>query len=202
MNKTIISLLILLLFVIFTCTYQKTSSIYALKHPIISTQQITIQIHNIKKEEKKKEITKKAVIKVEEIIEENKTFKKKEKTKEEITKIIEVKTPQKTKEIKTKKVNKKTDKKILEDVKVLDALLLALSQRDIALENRKEFLLELKTLLQDALDNRFTVIVNRNKDEINLENIQKELLKLRETLLDKVYKEAEETAKNTYKVGE
>ena len=206
MKKTIISLLVLLLFVIATCTYKKTYTIYSLQDIEVKSPKIFSPI------------TTKEAVKVAEIeakiiaTEKPKEIKEAKKIIEvEITKVIKeekiiipkVETANLKKEVisKTKKIIS-YDVEILKEVKVLDFLLQALIDRDIALENREKLLLDIKKLLQEALENRVEAIAKRTNYEVNRDNIHIDILKLRDTLLKKVYDEAEETHKNTYKVGE
>lgn len=248
MKKTIISLVVLLLFVIATCTYKKTYVIYSMqsieiqpptppKKSIDKTVITSIEknILSIEIPTQKENITPvKAVVTPKEVtIPTHKPMLKKVKKQqkedvkaeltEETAQINDIRLAPLSKVVEERILNKKivkeeevvvvvaktkesskisTDAEVLQEIEALDSLLLALSNRNIALENREKLLLDLEKLIQEALDNRFTAIAYRSKNELNLESTQKEIFRLRDALLKKVYQEAEETAKNTYKVGE
>lgn len=69
---------------------------------------------------------------------------------------------------------------------IIDHLVLALKNQDLALKNRDKLELEIEALIKRALDDRCTAIAHRKKEALALEKTQKALLEERDQLSKKI----------------
>lgn len=69
---------------------------------------------------------------------------------------------------------------------IVDHLVEALKQQDLAFKNRDKFLLEIEALIKRALDDRWVAIAYRKKEELALEKTQKVILDERDLNTKKI----------------
>lgn len=69
---------------------------------------------------------------------------------------------------------------------IVDHLVEALKQQDLAFKNRDKFLLEIEALIKRALDDRYVAIAHRKKEELALKKIQKVILEERDLNTKKI----------------
>ncbi|PHS37603.1 MAG: hypothetical protein COB07_10510 [Sulfurovum sp.] len=69
---------------------------------------------------------------------------------------------------------------------IVDHLVEALKQQELAFKNRDKFMLEIEALIKRALDDRHAAIVYRNKEELALEKTQKVILDERDLNTKKI----------------
>ena len=175
MKKYILALLVLLLLLILTCLYEKTS----LLHAKYSDNNATFvkPSHNTLAPSKKS---------IQKTMPETAT----EKIRKEAIKTIIMKTKQETKVPTAQKVEKLVPTKSLpllkKDIKEIDTLMRALKERKTAFKNREAYELYIQQLITRALANRSATIAHMNKEELYLLELQNELLKNRDIAYHKI----------------
>ena len=108
-----------------------------------------------------------------------------------------VKMTQHTSEEKGKPVALENGSAVIEDIslavtyntseeEIVDHLVEALKQQDLAFKNRDKFLLEIEALIKRALDDRYVAIAHRKKEELELKKIQKVILEERDLNIKKI----------------
>ena len=105
---------------------------------------------------------------------------------EKESKPVSKKEPVKTMVQDSTKTTPSTTVKENHDLEEIDSLMQALKDRNIALENRAKFELQIQQLITKALDDRFKAIAHMNREEIHLLYLQKELLKARDIAYEKI----------------
>lgn len=108
-----------------------------------------------------------------------------------------VKVTKHTSEEKRTPVTLETDSAVTKDIsltvtyntseeEIVDHLVEALKQQDLAFKNRDKFLLEIEALIQRALDDRYAAIAHRKKEDLALKKIQKVILEERDLNVKKI----------------
>ena len=108
-----------------------------------------------------------------------------------------VKVTQHTNEEKSKPVALENASAVIENIsltvtyntseeEIVDHLVEALKQQDLAFKNRDKFLLEIEALIKRALDDRYLAIEHRKKEELALKKIQKVILEERDLNVKKI----------------
>jgi len=216
MKKSVFVLLLLLTVLIVTCVYDKTYTIYSnssakelilVEQKNVSKQENTTQTVGewrkdlkstalpvttvpVKKKdaEAKTEVVKKSVVKPTQLIEnthkvESKSSIKSNSTSAQKAPIAVKKEVHESKDMKSNTVAKTQEKS---EKELVDYLMWALKNRDIALKNRDEIEARIQDLITQALNDRKIVIEERSKNEIILDQLQIELIDARDTSYENI----------------
>lgn len=194
MKPSIVTLLSLLVLLIITCVYQKTSDIYKLTYPqdesIVSPSTVAIikTTIKVKKQVEVNATKEKAISKEPALVTKIKTSIQKEVASTKNKKINEIKTQEIIKEV----VHAlPTDTKIekistIETKEIVDYLLLVLQERDGVLKKRDTLLVEIEALIQRALAQRAIAIQTMEKVVLDVATHQKTLLEQRKILSENI----------------
>ena len=210
MKKSILALLILLAVLIVTCVYQKTYTIYASspKEIKLVERKTAVEIQSIektvaveKKEQKTstlpvvsvptptKHVEEKPVPKTKPVIEHKPVVTTEKAVTKEAKEKIEPSTTNSTPVasspvIITNEVT--TPKPAAAEQEIVDYLMWALKNRDLALKNRDEVEARIQELINKALKDRKVVLEERKNNEVALEKLQTELIDARDASYESV----------------
>lgn len=191
MKKSIFVLFMLLLVLIITCVYQKTDTLYTASHPDI----VTPAKDKAYTEKNAKTPSTEGILLTEE-----KSLKKRSPLVVEKERVIQTKvapqietktalihTEQKhsTSIVQTKEVSS-PERKELAGEEIVDYVMWALENRNIALANRDKVVLRIEELVKKILDERLQTIEKRDNRMLALEKQQQETLDARDIMYKKI----------------